>query len=52
MNGLSGSTHAAFDKGAAYLGDKVHEVPGDPVARQVNLKGVRKAVFVLFNFHA
>jgi sphinganine-1-phosphate aldolase len=52
--GLTGSSrivpvtaHAAFDKGAAYMGIKVHEVPVDPATRQVNLKRVRRAMFVL-----
>ena len=43
---------AAFDKGAAYMGVKVHEVPVDPVTRQVDLKRVRRAMFVLFGFHS
>ena len=42
----------AFDKGAAYMGAKVHEVPIDPVTRQMNLKRVRRAMFVLFEFHS
>ena len=42
------TAHVVFDKGAAYLGVKVHEVPVDPVMRQVDLKGVRGAMFVLF----
>ena len=46
------TAHAAFDKGAAYMGVKVHEVPVDPVTRQVNLKRVRRAMFVLFDFHS
>lgn len=41
------TAHAAFDKGAAYMGVKVHEVPVDPVTRQVNLKRVRRAMFVV-----
>lgn len=40
------TAHAAFDKGAAYMGVKVHEVPVDPVTRQVNLKRVRRAMSV------
>ena len=45
------TVHAAFDNGTAYLDVKVHEVPVDPVMRQVNLRGVRRAMFVLFYFH-
>lgn len=41
---LPATAHAAFDKGAAYMGVKVHEVPVDPVTRQVNLKRVRRAM--------
>ena len=41
------TAHAAFDKGAAYMGVKVHEVPVDPATRRVNLKCVRRAMFVL-----
>ena len=44
------TAHAAFDKGAAYMGVKVHEVPVDPVTRQVNLKRVRRAMFVVSIF--
>ena len=49
---ISATAHATFDKGAAYLGFKVHEVPVDPVMLQVNLRDVRRAMFVLFNFHS
>ena len=38
------TAHAAFDKGAAYLGIKVHTIPVDPETRQVNLKRVRRAM--------
>ncbi|KAG9309272.1 pyridoxal phosphate-dependent transferase [Chiua virens] len=38
------TAHAAFDKGAAYMGVKLHEVPVDPVTRQVNLSRVRRAI--------
>ncbi|PCH36045.1 PLP-dependent transferase [Wolfiporia cocos MD-104 SS10] len=38
------TAHAAFDKGAAYMGVKVHTVPVDPITRQVDLKGVRRAI--------
>ena len=41
------TAHASFDKGAAYLGVKIHEVPVDPATRKVNLKSVRRAMFVL-----
>ncbi|CAL1706333.1 unnamed protein product [Somion occarium] len=40
------SAHAAFDKGAAYLGIKVHTIPVDPVTRQVPLKRVSRAINV------
>ncbi|KIK91365.1 hypothetical protein PAXRUDRAFT_830908 [Paxillus rubicundulus Ve08.2h10] len=38
------TAHAAFDKGAAYMGVKVHMVPVDPVTRKVDLKRVRRAI--------
>ncbi|KAL1746434.1 pyridoxal phosphate-dependent transferase [Schizophyllum fasciatum] len=38
------SAHAAFDKGAAYMGIKVHTIPVDPVTRRVNIKRVRRAI--------
>ncbi|KAF9227039.1 PLP-dependent transferase [Gyrodon lividus] len=38
------TAHAAFDKGAAYMGVKVHMIPVDPVTRKVNLKHVRRAI--------
>ncbi|KAF8547229.1 PLP-dependent transferase [Imleria badia] len=38
------TAHAAFDKGAAYMGVKVHEVPVDPVTRHANLSRVRRAI--------
>ncbi|KAI0786642.1 PLP-dependent transferase [Abortiporus biennis] len=38
------SAHAAFDKGAAYLGIKLHTIPVDPVTRQVDLKKVARAI--------
>lgn len=41
------TAHAAFDKGAAYMGIKLREVPVDPVTRKVNLKRVRRAMFVI-----
>lgn len=40
------TAHAAFDKGAAYMGVKVHEIPVDPVTRKANLKRVRRAMSV------
>ena len=46
------TVHAAFDNGTAVFGVKVHEVPVDPVMRQVDLRGVRRAMFVLFDFHS
>ena len=41
------TAHAAFDKGAAYMGIKLHEIPVDPVTRKVNLSRVRRAMFVI-----
>ncbi|KAH7889086.1 pyridoxal phosphate-dependent transferase [Phlebopus sp. FC_14] len=38
------SAHAAFDKGAAYMGIKVHMIPVDPITRKVDLKRVRRAI--------
>lgn len=38
------SAHAAFDKGAAYLGVKVHVIPVHPETRQVDLKRVSRAI--------
>ena len=38
------TAHAAFDKGAAYLGIKVHTIPVDPETRRVNLRRVRRAM--------
>lgn len=38
------TAHAAFDKGAAYLGVKVHTIPVDPVTRKVDLKRVKRAI--------
>jgi glutamate/tyrosine decarboxylase-like PLP-dependent enzyme len=44
---IPATAHAAFDKGAAYMGVKVHMVPVDPVTRKVDLKRVRRAMSVL-----
>ncbi|KAF8971234.1 sphinganine-1-phosphate aldolase [Flammula alnicola] len=41
---ISTTTHAAFDKGAAYLGIKVHTIPIDSYTRQVNIKLVKRAI--------
>ncbi|KIJ07716.1 hypothetical protein PAXINDRAFT_182408 [Paxillus involutus ATCC 200175] len=41
---IPATAHAAFDKGAAYMGVKVHMVPVDPVTRKVDLKRVRRAI--------
>ncbi|KAI5889275.1 PLP-dependent transferase [Schizophyllum commune H4-8] len=41
---IPSSAHAAFDKGAAYMGIKVHTIPVDPVTRRVNIKRVRRAI--------
>ncbi|KAI0335162.1 PLP-dependent transferase [Cubamyces sp. BRFM 1775] len=38
------SAHAAFDKGAAYLGVKVHTIPIHPETRQVDIKRVARAI--------
>ena len=38
------SAHAAFDKGAAYLGFRVRTIDVDPVNRQVDLKRVARAM--------
>ncbi|CCM03203.1 uncharacterized protein FIBRA_05327 [Fibroporia radiculosa] len=38
------TAHAAFDKGAAYMGVKVHSIPVDPVTRQVSIKHVARAI--------
>ncbi|KAI0689368.1 PLP-dependent transferase [Cerioporus squamosus] len=38
------SAHAAFDKGAAYFGIKVHTIPVDAETRQVDIKRVRRAI--------
>ncbi|KAI0358513.1 PLP-dependent transferase [Trametes cingulata] len=38
------TAHAAFDKGAAYLGVKVHSIPVHPETRQVDLKRVACAI--------
>jgi sphinganine-1-phosphate aldolase len=38
------SGHAAFDKGGAYMGIKVHTIPIDPITRKVNMKRVRRAI--------
>ncbi|KAI6165969.1 pyridoxal phosphate-dependent transferase [Pisolithus thermaeus] len=38
------TAHAAFDKGAAYMGVKVHTIPVDPVTRKVDMKRVRRAI--------
>ena len=40
------SAHAAFDKGAAYLKIKVHSIPVDPYTRKVDLKRVKRAMYV------
>lgn len=38
------SAHAAFDKGATYMGIKVHTIPVDPETRQVDIKRVARAI--------
>ena len=38
------SAHAAFDKGAAYMGIKVHTIPVHPETRQVDIKRVARAI--------
>ncbi len=42
------SAHAAFDKGAAYFGVKLHSIPVDPETRQVDMKRVYRAMSVSF----
>lgn len=44
---MSTTAHAAFDKGAAYMGIKVHTIPLDPYTRKINLKLVKRAMYVL-----
>ncbi|KII92641.1 hypothetical protein PLICRDRAFT_37419 [Plicaturopsis crispa FD-325 SS-3] len=41
---VSETAHAAFDKGAAYLGIKVHTIPMDRVTRKVDIKRVKRAI--------
>lgn len=41
---IPSSAHAAFDKGAAYMGIKVHTIPVDPITRRVDIKRVRRAI--------
>lgn len=41
---VSTTAHAAFDKGAAYLGLKVHTIGIDPSTRQVNINHVKRAI--------
>ncbi|KAI6037576.1 pyridoxal phosphate-dependent transferase [Pisolithus marmoratus] len=38
------TAHAAFDKGATYMGVKVHVIPVDSVTRKVDMKRVRRAI--------
>ncbi|EKM74970.1 hypothetical protein AGABI1DRAFT_116649 [Agaricus bisporus var. burnettii JB137-S8] len=38
------TAHAAFDKGASYLGIKVHTLPVDSYTRRVDVKRVRRAI--------
>lgn len=46
------TAHAAFDKGAAYMGVKVHSVPVDPITRKADLKRVARAMCVPCHFVA
>ena len=32
------TAHASFDKGAAYMGVKIHTIPVDPVMRKVDIQ--------------
>ncbi|KAF9446347.1 PLP-dependent transferase [Macrolepiota fuliginosa MF-IS2] len=41
---IPSSAHAAFDKGATYLGVKVHTIPVDNYTRKVDLKRVKRAI--------
>ncbi|KAG1715776.1 hypothetical protein ID866_1400 [Astraeus odoratus] len=38
------TAHAAFHKGAAYMGVKVHTIPVDTTTRKVDIRRVRKAI--------
>ena len=44
---IPSSAHAAFDKAGKYFGIKVHHIPVDPYTRQVNIKHVRRAMYVV-----
>ncbi|TFL07159.1 pyridoxal phosphate-dependent transferase [Pterulicium gracile] len=41
---LPASAHAAFDKGAQYLGIKVHTIPVDPHTRKADMKRIKRAI--------
>ncbi|KAF9526574.1 pyridoxal phosphate-dependent transferase [Crepidotus variabilis] len=41
---IPSSAHAAFDKGAEYMGVKVHSIPVDSYTRRVDIKRVRRAI--------
>lgn len=43
---ISTTAHAAFDKAAAYFGIKVHTIALDSYSRQINLKLVKRAMYV------
>jgi hypothetical protein len=40
------TAHAAFDKAGEYFGIKIHHIPVDPYTRQVDIKHVRRAMYV------
>lgn len=41
---IPSTAHAAFDKGASYLGVKVHTIPVDGYTRRVDVKRVKRAM--------
>ncbi|KAF8149467.1 pyridoxal phosphate-dependent transferase [Crassisporium funariophilum] len=41
---VSTTAHAAFDKGAAYLGIKVHTIPINKITRQIDIAHVKRAI--------
>ncbi len=41
---IPATAHAAFDKGASYLGVKVHTIPVNNYTRRVDLNWVKRAM--------
>ena len=41
---ISSTAHAAFDKGASYLGIKVHTIPVNQYTRQMDVKRAKRAM--------